>query len=113
MFGIITENLRFMLVALDVIGRLMSIIDRQRYLTGKKEKYDPYFNQINSKEKIRMEKDTQIIKNTSEPSIRLSKLSKGDYSWEIRISGEDTKKLIEDIKEINDQMKKEFIKEKK
>ncbi len=57
-----------------------------------------------------MEKYIQIIKDTLEPNIKLSKLAKGNFSWVISMSGKDTKKLIEDIKKVNNQMKKEFVK---
>jgi hypothetical protein len=41
-------------------------------------------------------------------SITLSKGQKGTYAYDIKVEGEDDKKLIEQLKQIDSQLRKEF-----
>ncbi len=50
--------------------------------------------------------EEQKIIHTS--SIKLSKSVKGEYGWEIRVANDDLKKVVNEIKEIDEMMKKEF-----
>ena len=68
--------------------------------------------QIIEKEKEKEEVkqvETEIIKQTFQPSIKLSKLSTKKYSWEIRVSGDDTNKIIEEIEDINEKLLEKFL----
>ena len=46
------------------------------------------------------------------PSIKLIKGQKDTYGWEVKASGIDTKRILEQIKEVNDMLLGEYGKEK-
>lgn len=42
------------------------------------------------------------------PSVKLIKGQKDSYGWEIKLFGKDMDKLLEELKQVNDQLKKDF-----
>ena len=55
-----------------------------------------------------MENQTIIQRNVSEQSIRLNVGMKGHVGWEIKLSGDDTDKIIDDIWEVDNKLKEKF-----
>lgn len=49
----------------------------------------------------------EIQVNEQKPSVKLTKNSLG-YGWEVKLYKEDGKSLIEELKKINEKLKKEF-----
>jgi hypothetical protein len=42
------------------------------------------------------------------PSIKLTKGQKDSYGWEVRVFGKDTTLLVQELKNINEMLKREF-----
>jgi hypothetical protein len=42
------------------------------------------------------------------PSIKLTKGQKDSYGWEVRVFGKDTSLLVQELKTINELLKREF-----
>lgn len=42
------------------------------------------------------------------PSIKLIKGQKDSYGWEIKVFGKDTNKVLEELKSVNEHLKKDF-----
>ena len=49
----------------------------------------------------------EVTKTTHTPNIKLIKNSKG-YAWEIKMDGDDLKKVLKEIEEIDNLMKEKF-----
>ena len=52
------------------------------------------------------QKINQTINQT--PTLKLLKMSKGNYNWEIRACNDDLEKAVEEVEKINNQMLDKF-----
>ena len=51
---------------------------------------------------------TEAVSQEQLPSIKLTKGQKDSYGWEVRVFGKDTTLLVQELKTINELLKREF-----